>query len=90
MKRLLLLAAAILATAASAEECTETGVCKLPGSSASDAVCGVLAPVGPDSIKPIEQAPRLTTLEGKTVAVVGGSFMASVTHPEIRRLIREH
>ncbi len=90
MKRLLILAAAFLAAAAFAEECTETGVCKLPGSSASDAASGVLAPVGRDSIKPIEQAPRLTTLEGKTVAVVGGSFMASVTHPEIRRLIRQH
>ena len=90
MKRLLILAAAFLAAAAFAEECTENGVCKLPGSSASDAASGVLAPVGPDSIEPIEQAPRLTTLEGKTVAVVGGSFMASVTHPEIRRLIREH
>jgi len=35
------------------------------------------------------QAPRLSTLDGKTIAVVGGSFMASVTHPEIKRLILE-
>ncbi|MDY0168225.1 MAG: hypothetical protein RBS80_16875 [Thermoguttaceae bacterium] len=33
------------------------------------------------------QAPRLSTLDGKTIAVVGGSFMANVTHPEIKSLI---
>lgn len=47
----------------------------------------VYSPVGDPSIKPITQAPRLDTLNGKTIAVVGGSFMASVTHPEIKRLI---
>lgn len=39
------------------------------------------------SVKPIEQAPRLGTLDGKTIAIVGGSFMASVTHPELKKLI---
>lgn len=38
----------------------------------------------------IEMAPRLTTLEGKTIAIVGGSFMARTTHPEIKRLIEKH
>jgi hypothetical protein len=47
----------------------------------------VVAPVGHQTVPMIEQAPRLDTLAGKTVAVVGGSFMAHVTHPEIRRLI---
>ena len=37
----------------------------------------------------IEQAPRLETLDGKTIAIVGGSFMAYVTHPELKRLILE-
>ncbi len=50
----------------------------------------VLSPVGSSEIKLIQQAPRLNTLDGKTIAVVGGSFMASVTHPEIKRLILEH
>lgn len=50
----------------------------------------VLSPVGKSEIKMISQAPRLTTLNGKTIAVVGGSFMASVTHPEIKRLILQH
>jgi len=35
----------------------------------------------------LKQAPRLDTLDGKTIAVVGGSFMANITHPEIKRLI---
>ncbi len=50
----------------------------------------VLSPVGSSEIKLIKQAPRLNTLEGKTIAVTGGSFMANVTHPEIKRLILEH
>lgn len=50
-------------------------------------VFSVVSPVGQASVKPISQAPRLSTLNGKTIAVVGGSFMASVTHPEIKRLI---
>lgn len=51
------------------------------------AIYAVVAPVGQQTIAMIEQAPRLDNLDGKTIAVVGGSFMAYVTHPEIRRLI---
>lgn len=50
----------------------------------------VVAPVGKQTIQMIEQAPRLDTLAGKTIAIVGGSFMAKVTHPEIKRLILEN
>ena len=50
----------------------------------------VLSPIGKSTIKFIEPAKRLDTLNGKTIAVVGGSFMASVTHAEIKRLIAEH
>lgn len=50
----------------------------------------VVAPVGKQTVPMITQAPRLNTLDGKTIAVVGGSFMANVTHPEIRRLIQHH
>lgn len=50
----------------------------------------VVSPVGRGTVEMIRQAPRLPTLDGKTVAVVGGSFMASVTHPEIKRLILEN
>ena len=49
----------------------------------------VVSPVGRSAIQPIEQAPRLKTLAGKTIAVVGHNFMARVTHPKIKRLILE-
>ncbi|MCM1198629.1 MAG: hypothetical protein NC308_07055 [Clostridium sp.] len=49
----------------------------------------VVSPVGRSSVKMIEMAPRLETLDGKTIAVVGESFMASVTHREIKKLITE-
>ena len=47
----------------------------------------VVSPVGRATVNPIVQAPRLQSLEGKTIAVVGVSFMSRVTHPEIKRLI---
>lgn len=50
----------------------------------------VVSPVGRTSVEMISQAPRLESLDGKTIAVVGVSFMTGVTHPEIKRLINEH
>ncbi len=50
----------------------------------------VVSPVGFSTIEPIEMAPRLTTLEDKTIAIVGEDFMYNVTHPELKRLIKEH
>ncbi|MCM1033744.1 MAG: hypothetical protein NC405_08330 [Odoribacter sp.] len=50
----------------------------------------VVSPVGRSSVKMINMAPRLSTLDGKTIAVVGGSFMASITHSEIKKLIEEN
>ena len=50
----------------------------------------VVSPVGLPSVEMISQAPRLGTLEGKTIAVVGVSFMTHVTHPEIKNLIKQH
>lgn len=49
----------------------------------------VVSPLGRSTVEMIEMAPRLSTLEGKTIAIVGGSFMASITHPELKRLILE-
>lgn len=49
----------------------------------------VVSPVGRGTVEMIAQAPRLSTLAGKTIAVVGVSFMSAVTHPEIKRLIQE-
>jgi len=50
----------------------------------------VVSPVGRGTIEPIVQAERLSTLNGKTIAVVGVSFMSHVTHPEIKRLIQKN
>ncbi|MBQ7449605.1 MAG: hypothetical protein IJS73_07395 [Paludibacteraceae bacterium] len=50
----------------------------------------VVSPVGRSVVQHIEQAPRLETLDGKTIAVVGVSFMAHVTHSEIKRLLEEN
>lgn len=76
--------------------CDET--CKLadappatPAITSEDEPCyAVVSPLGRASVEMIRQAPRLETLEGKTIAVVGVSFMTSVTHPEIKRLILEN
>ncbi len=50
----------------------------------------VVSPVGFSTIEPVEMAPRLTTLDGKTIAIVGEDFMYNITHPELERLIKEH
>lgn len=76
--------------------CDET--CKLadalpetPAAVSREEPCyAVVSPMGRSSVEMIRQAPRLETLEGKTIAVVGVSFMTAVTHPEIKRLILEH
>lgn len=69
--------------------CDET--CKLadapPVTSWEEPCYAVVSPQGRSSVEMIRQAPRLETLEGKTIAVVGVSFMTAVTHPEIKRLI---
>lgn len=69
---------------------TDTGSCPLEAvqeAQANKVDYEVFSPVGDPAVKPIKQAPRLNTLNGKTIAVVGGSFMAHITHPEIKRLI---
>ena len=79
-------AAVLTVNVFAAAECEDNGACALPGSSGEKNL-RVLSPVGKSSIKKIKQPPRLTTLKGKRIALVGGSFMASVTHPELKRLI---
>ena len=73
--------------------CDET--CDIGTDTKSAAITGaagyaVVSPVGRGTVEPIEQAHRLNTLNGKTIAVVGVSFMSRVTHPEIKRLIEKH
>lgn len=50
----------------------------------------VVSPVGHSSITTIIQAPRLNTLDGKKIAVVGVSFMTDITHSEIKKLILDN
>ena len=65
------------------ENCkTESGATAVKGDGFA-----VVSPVGRGTVQMIEMAPRLNTLEGKTIAIVGGSFMARTTHPELKRLI---
>ena len=101
MKRVITLITAICITqgVATAQSnriiCDETCKSEASGNisgvtSSSEMNYAVVSPVGRGTVEMIHQAPRLTTLDGKTIAVVGGSFMASVTHPEIKRLILEH
>ena len=61
------------------------GVCPLPA--AGEKLISAVSPVPESAVEPMEPAPRLKSLDGKTIALVGGSFMANVTHPELKRLI---
>ena len=62
------------------------GFCPLP-QSAEEVEYKVHSPVPVSAAEPIKPAKRLDTLDGKKIALVGGSFMANVTHPELKRLI---
>ena len=84
VKRLISTVVSALAVSAYAEECKD-GVCTLPAD--GEAAYTVMSPVPEFAVEPVKPAPRLKSLDGKTIALVGGSFMANVTHPELKRLI---
>ena len=67
-----------------AQKCAD-GTCPMPET--GEATLSVVSPVPETAVKPMAAAPRLKSLDGKTIALVGGSFMANVTHPELKRLI---
>ena len=75
-------------TCTASPECAD-GVCPLPEENGETAQAAVFMTLPASAIQPIVQALRLKSLDGKTIALVGGSFMASVTHPELKRLILE-
>ena len=50
----------------------------------------VVSNVGMSTEENIKMAPRLETLEGKTIAIVGEDFMCHITHPALGRLLTEH
>ncbi len=62
----------------------------LRSTTVGDVNYAVVSPVGRSTVRMIDMAPRPATLEGKTIAITGGSFMASITHPEIKNLIHEN
>lgn len=64
--------------------CTDNACSLTPHPVSESALC----PVGRSSVAPVDPAKRLDSLDGKTIALVGGSFMAYVTHPELKRLIQ--
>ena len=67
-----------------ANDC-KNGVCMPPVG--TERVYAVYMPVPQADIKIISPTKPLDTFDGKTIALVGGSFMANVTHPELKRLI---
>lgn len=86
---LLSMAACKKDTAASGDECVD-GQCYVPEYDENgNQVYAIVSPVGYHNVQMLEQAPRLDTLEGKTIALVGGSFMAATTHPELKKCILE-
>lgn len=50
----------------------------------------VMSPIGVSETAWMKPSEPLDSLEGKTIALVGGSFMARVTHLELKRLLGEH
>lgn len=94
MRRTIVLAAALLLSAgafalAVGDGCLD-GACPIPvADDGGREVYAVVSPVGYHAVPMIQQAARLDTLAGKRIALVGGSFMASVTHGELKRCIEE-
>lgn len=71
------------------DECVD-GVCFVP-QYADDGRenYAIVSPVGYHDVPMISQAKRLDSLDGKTIALVGGSFMAPTTHNELKRCIEK-
>ena len=71
------------------DECVD-GVCFVPHYADDGREnYAIVSPVGYHDVPMISQAKRLDTLKGKTIGLVGGSFMAVTTHNELKRCIEE-
>lgn len=71
------------------DECVD-GVCFVPQYADDGSQnYAIVSPVGYHDVPMISQAKRLDTLKGKTIALVGGSFMAVTTHNELKRCIEK-
>ncbi len=71
------------------DECVD-GVCFVPQYADDGSQnYAIISPVGYHDVPMISQAKRLDTLKGKTIALVGGSFMAITTHNELKKCIEK-
>ena len=71
------------------DECVD-GVCFVPQYADNGREnYAIVSPVGYHDVPMITQAKRLDTLKGKTIALVGGSFMAPTTHAELKKCIEK-
>lgn len=71
------------------DECVD-GVCFVPkNDEEGNQVYAIVSPVGYHDVSLISQVKRLDSLNGKNIALVGGSFMASTTHNELKKCIEE-
>lgn len=71
------------------DECVD-GVCFVPQYADDGSQnYAIVSPVGYHDVPMISQAKRLDSLDGKTIALVGGSFMAPTTHNELKRCIEK-
>lgn len=90
-----LLSVAVAAVCITGAAVTNTASCVAVDVEASDAEptkneYQILSPVpSGSSITPIQQPARLDSLKGKRIALVGGSFSASVTHQVIADMLEE-
>lgn len=67
-----------------ADDCDDGG-CLIGG----DTEYRCVSPIGAAAVEPIVQAPRLDTLDGKRIAIVGRSFNAAVTGEVLKECILE-
>ena len=71
------------------DECVD-GVCFVPQYADNGREnYAIVSPVGYHDVPMITQAKRLDNLKGKTIALVGGSFMAPTTHAELKKCIEK-
>lgn len=64
------------------------GECEIPETDENgNQVYAIVSPVGYNNVDMITQPDRLDTLEGKKIALVGGSFMAAETFAELKKCI---
>ena len=90
-----ILSVAIAATCVIGVTTVDTVPCSVAEAEASNAEPSkneyqILSPVpSGSSITPIEQPARLDSLKGKRIALVGGSFSASVTHQVISDMLED-